>query len=121
MLLSFWRKLSGRRTPARTTRKVAGPRRPQLEALEHREVPSATLTNGVLAIHGNNNANVTTVQFNNNNTPLNAYDDKVVVKTTTGAQTETKSFNYWLNLKAINGQTVHLHAIQSMTYHGLGG
>jgi hypothetical protein len=90
MFLNFFRKRTAPRTAIRSTRRF------RLEALEQRDVPTATLIGGIVTIDPTDPKAVvnatTTVQIDNRGTWFNPYDDKVVVTRTTPGHTETQSF-----------------------------
>jgi hypothetical protein len=96
-------------------------RRPRLEVLEQRDVPTITLSGGILTILGTSAADVATVQINSNNT-LTPYDDSVVATRTSGGQTETQSFALWHTFLGLNGQPpIHVQQVKGIVFHGGAG
>jgi hypothetical protein len=95
-------------------------RRPSLEVLEQRDVPTIALSNGVITIMGTSAADTATVTINNNNTPANSMDDKVVVTRTSPSQSETKSFALWTSID-FRGFQIPARAVIGIVFHGLQG
>jgi hypothetical protein len=118
-MFAFFRCPHPTRQSARLARNLNG-RQLSLERLESRDVPTAVVTNQIVVItptQGNQVVNATTtVTIDNNHTPANRFDDKVVVTRTTLDFTESLAFPLYGGI-IIVGKGPH-KLITGIEFHG---
>jgi hypothetical protein len=114
MVLDFFRKSRCTPPPARA------PRRPGLEVLECRDVPTIALTNGIITITGTSGDDNVTVQFANPRS-ANPYNAQVLVTRTSGEQRESQTIAVWVTEGSPNGLLLHIKEVTGISFHGMAG